>query len=91
MEWVPVNAFLDTLKPVQTQDFDEWWEDVWIPHQKKCLGAAKNIYIMEKCIATAVDVDDLRIKLEETAGHLGLCTETFMGTAWPRALKIFNQ
>jgi len=90
MEWVPVNAFLDTLKPVATQDFDAWWADIWLPHEAKCLTAAKQQYIMEKCITEAVDADDLHARLEETADNLGLCVVTFMGTAWPRALKKFD-
>ena len=90
MDWIAVNAFLDSLPAVSTGNFSEWWEQHWQVHRQRCLNAAKQQYIMEKCCLTALSESELRSKMENIAAVLELDTEEFMYFAWPRAVKMWS-
>lgn len=91
MSWSAVNAFMEHLEPCNGQEFNEWFEKHWTIHHRRCVDAAKHIYIMEYSIQNARSLDDLNEHLRTNASELGFDIDAFMELAWPRAKKKFEE
>lgn len=49
--WTAVNSFVDLLESEKAcGTFDEWWETIWRPYEKRCRDIAANKFIMKKAL-----------------------------------------
>ena len=90
MDWEAAKVFLNALRPVENRQFKEWWEQHWLPHQKKCFDAAGQHFIKEKSLSIASSIEELDTLMRKMALDLDLDVEDFMYFAWPIAQKKFN-
>ena len=86
-KYAAVNRFLDHLGPVDNQLFDKWWQQQWRPHQQKCMDAAKNVYVVERAVATGGTLHNMRNTIKYCCTEVGLDYDEFMGDGWQHVKK----
>ena len=49
--WPAVTSFVELLESSKVSGtFDEWWQSVWKPYEKRCRDIAANKFIMKKAL-----------------------------------------
>lgn len=90
-DYVAVNRFLDHLGPIDKQSFDQWWEQQWIPHQQKCINAAKHVYVVEHAVQSSRVSDNVNEVIQSACKEVGLDYDEFMEFGWGHIKKKIDK
>ena len=89
--WPAVNSFVDLLESTKVSgSFDEWWQSVWKPYEKRCRGIAVNKFIMKTALQEFQAENHDSFNDEEEYKRLlkhcltvAIDSHEFMEIAWP--------
>jgi hypothetical protein len=89
-EWDTVSSFMTMAEETPLEDnFEQWWQGLWVPLQTKCLNVARHQYVLQRALHryTLVEAttweesfDSLREKqyLQWLCQEVGLDEEEFL-------------
>jgi len=89
--WTAVNAFVDLLENEKVSgNFDDWWQTIWTPYQKRCRDIAANKFITRKALQefqtenpSTFDDEVEHKRLLKHCQEVDIDSHDYMDIAWP--------
>jgi len=89
--WPAVNSFVDLLETEKVSgSFDEWWQSVWKPYEKRCHDIAVNKFIMKSALQEfqaenrdSFNEEEEHKRLLKHCLTVAIDSHEFMDIAWP--------
>jgi len=89
--WPAVTSFVELLESSKVSGtFDEWWQSVWKPYEKRCRDIAANKFIMKKALQEfqaekhdSFNDEEEHKRLLKHCLTVAIDSHDFMDIAWP--------